>query len=361
MIRNSIYILLLTVSIFACKKGEDTSVSNEFDKSAFLINAADNVIVPAYENALSTSKELQIAANTFTLDGSLSNLENLKEKWQLAFLAWQGASPFNFGPAENGSLRSILEDIATFPINASKTEAYILKGDAGLNNFDRDTRGFSGVDYLINNGTEQDVLSSFNLNRRDYLNAVVSDIVFRIENVTSLWKGDYRASFVTNTSTSAGGSISTYYNQFVISYEGNKRYKLAFPAGLGAGQSYPQPELLEAHYGQFSLELVKAHFIAIENIWYGKSLNGSKGTGFDDFLDAVEGGPELKTQTINSLANVWEKINEIPQGSLVQTLNLDASTVIATVEEMQKHTRYFKSDLSTKIGIAITFSDGDGD
>lgn len=361
MIKNSLYVLLLTIGIFACKKSEDTSVNDEFDKSAFLINAADNIIVPSYENALSTAKELQAATVTFTSESSQTNLTNLRSKWKMAFIAWQSASPFNFGPAEDNSLRSIHEDIATFPVNSEKTDAYISVGDYSLMNYDRDTRGFSGLDYLINSGVDSDVIESFDDNKKNYLTAVVNDIVDRIENVTTLWKGDYRASFVENTSTSAGSSISLYYNQFVISYEGNKTYKLALPAGLGAGQSSVEPTLLEAYYGQISLELIKAHFGAIEKVWYGKSSDGSDGIGFDDFLEAVDGGAEVKSQTVASISNVWEKINAIPQGSLVETLNADPSTVISTVEEMQKHTRYFKSDLTTKIGVAITFSDGDGD
>ena len=361
MNRNSIYIILLMVGVFACKKSEDSAVNNDFDKSAFLTNAADNVIVPAYEIALSTSKELQTATATFTSETSQTNLMNLRAKWRSAFITWQGASPFNFGPAEDNSLRSIHEDIATFPVNSEKIDSYITAGDYSLMNYDRDTRGFSGVDYLINSGVDADVIESFDDNKKNFLTAVVNDIVVRIENVTTLWRGDYRASFVENTSTSAGSSISLYYNQFVISYEGSKTYKLALPAGLGAGQSAVEPDLLEAYYGEISLELIKAHFGAIENVWYGKSSDGTDGVGFDDFLEAVDGGAEVKSQTVASISNVWEKINAIPQGSLAETLSVDPSTVISTVEEMQKHTRYFKSDLTTKIGVAITFSDGDGD
>jgi uncharacterized protein len=36
-------------------------------------------------------------------------------------------------------------------------------------------------------------------------------------------------------------------------------------------------------------------------------------------------------------------------------------TVDALHTELQKHTRFFKSDMSSLLGIAITFSSGDGD
>ena len=358
---NWYYLVLILIAVSSCKDKEDTAIGTDFDKSAFLTNAADNIIVPAYEEALSKAEELKAATASFDANVTDASLTNLQEKWKLAFIAWQGASPFNFGPAENGSFKTIHEDIATFPINATLIEQYISAADNSLDNFDRDSRGFAGIDYMINKGTNTEVLASFDANRRAYLTAVVKDIVDRIENVHTLWTGSYRDEFVSNTTTSAGGSISKYYNQFLISYEGNKSYKLALPTGLGAGQTSVQPELLEAYYGEISLELVKAHFTVIENIWYGKSASGTNGSGFDDYLDAVAGGSELKEQTITSLANVWAKINAIPLGSLTSTLNSDPSTVETTVEEMQKHTRYFKSDLSTKIGIAVTFSDGDGD
>jgi len=360
MIKNSISIILLTIGIFACKKSEDSTVSSSFDHTAFLVNAADNIIVPSYSNALASVKDLETATASFSSDPTDVNLENVQTKWKAAFVVWQSASPFNFGPAD-GTLKSLQELIATYPINTSLTETIILGEDYSFKDFNLDTRGFSAIGYLIHNGSNEEVLASFDRNRITYLTAIVADVVTRIDEVTTAWQGAYRDVFVSNTSTSAGGSISFYYNQFVISYESSKKYKLGFPAGLGAGQSGVQPELLEAYYGEFSLELVKAHFTAIENVWYGKSSEGKNGSGFDDFLEAVDGGAELKSQTISSLQNVRTKINAIPEGSLVETLNSDPSSVTSTVEEMQKHTRYFKSDLTTKIGIAITFSDGDGD
>lgn len=357
---NWYYFVLILIAVSSCKDKEDTAVGTDFDKTAFLSNAADNIIIPAYSDALSKAKELKTATATFEAKATQTNLTNLQDKWKAAFIAWQPAAPFNFGPAENGSFKTIHEDIATFPVNESLIEQYITAADYTLDNFDRDTRGFVGVDYLINKGTDTEVLASFNTNRKAYLVAIVNDIVNRIENVNTLWNGSYRDEFVGNTTTSAGGSISLYYNQFLISYEGSKTYKLALPAGLGAGQTSVQPELQESYYGDISLEIVKAHFTVIENMWYGNSSSGTEGSGFDDYLDAVDGN-ELKEQTITSIANVWAKINAIPTGSLTTTLNADPSTVEAAVEAMQKHTRYFKSDLSAKIGIAVTFSDGDGD
>jgi len=360
MIKNTLCILLITLGIFACKKSEDSTVSNEFDDSAFLSNAADNLIVPAYVNALESAKELQTASNNFTANSTDANLVILQTKWKEAFLSWQIASPYNFGPAE-GTSKNIMEFIATFPIDITLTESIISAKDYSFNDFNVDTRGFATVGYLVNNGTNTELIASFDSYRKAYLSAVITDIVDRLSIVTSTWQSTYRDVFVANTGTATGGSISDYYNQFLISYEGNKNYKLAFPAGLGAGQSGVQPHLVEAYYGGFSLDLAETHLQAIENIWYGNSTDGTIGIGFDDFLETVEGGEELKTQTISSLENVWVKMNAIPKSSLVETLNSDPMTVISTVEEMQKHTRYFKSDLSTKIGVAVTYSDGDGD
>lgn len=345
----------------SCKKKDPVvDEDQQFDVGAFLLNAADNVIVPAYDKASSEAQNFQSAVYNFTADPSEENLLLLQSEWKEAFIAWQGAVPFNFGPAEDGSFKTIQEDINIYPVNTDKIEGYVNSGDNSLDNFDRDTRGFSGVDYLINKGTSIEVVNSFDTNRKAYLEAIAADIVTRIENVRTLWKESYRDEFVGNTSTSAGSSISYYYNNFVISYEGIKTYKLALPAGMGVGQSDVAPELLEAYYGEVSLDLVKANMTSVENIWYGKSSSGLDGIGFDDFLLTVD-GTVLKSATITSLDNVWSKVNAIPEGSMIETLNKDPATVKEAVYEMQKHTRYFKSDLSAKIGVAITFSDGDGD
>ncbi|MDB4834970.1 imelysin family protein [Cyclobacteriaceae bacterium] len=359
--RKVLYLAVISLLAFSCKPdGDSTSGAERLNVEAFLLNAADNLIIPAYQQVDNDVQDLVTAVNTFTADLSEANLIALRTSWQTAMLSWQAAAPYNFGPAEDNSFRTILEDIATFPINSTKVEQYIAAGDTSMNNFDRDSRGFSSLDYLLNKGTNADVIASYDDNRKAYLRSVVRDISSRISHVKTTWETSYRDQFVSNTATSAGSSISFYYNEFVKSFEFIKKYKLALPAGQQIGQSTPDPTLLEVYYDDdFALELLKKHLTVVENIWYSRTESGNDGIGLDDLCLSQDGGQALHDNTVTSMAQVWQSVNALT--NLKSDIENNLPLVVTSVEMFQRHTRYYKSDLSILLGISITFSDGDGD
>ena len=65
---------------------------------------------------------------------------------------------------------------------------------------------------------------------------------------------------------------------------------------------------------------------------------------------------------VDYLSVIKEKFNAIPRtNSLAYLMDNEPETVEEFRLELQKHTRFFKSDMSSVLGIAITFSSGDGD
>jgi predicted lipoprotein len=106
---------------------------------------------------------------------------------------------------------------------------------------------------------------------------------------------------------------------------------------------------------------MKAHFQGVTDYWKGTSFDGkSSGQGFRSYLNAVESGPALVTSTET-------QVNAV-QTSLLQ-VNGQANALFAAADpklealntELQKLTRYYKSDMSSILGIAITFASNDGD
>jgi predicted lipoprotein len=100
------------------------------------------------------------------------------------------------------------------------------------------------------------------------------------------------------------------------------------------------------------------------NIWNGTGADGTDYTGFKEYLAEVAGGPELIAATEQQLAVIQTALNAIPETPPLsaQIASDDAMTKAVTLhDELQKNTRYFKSDMSSRLGIAITYSSGDGD
>ncbi len=343
--------------------GNGGTTPNNFDRAAMLEHYADFVIRPAYEKLQSDYGAFTAELSNLQSNLNVANLTSAQNRWQTAFLSWQDANAFNFGPAgEAGLTKDLVEEIGTFPVSREKMENLIAAGDTSLNNFDRDTRGFLAIEYLLfgNGESPEAVVTELQgSNRMAYLRAVGNHLGEQIERVLSEWQG-YRSEFVAADGTDVGSSTSLLYNSFVRSYESIKNFKVGLPAGKRPGQTQTEPELVEAFYSGLSLPAIQAHLAAIERIYYGTGEEESP--GFYEYLQTVEGGPELIASTEAQWANVLAALADVPTDQPFYQLVADEHPSVDNLHtELQKHTRFFKSDMSSLLGIAITFSSGDGD
>lgn len=332
-----------------------------FDRPAFLAFMADAQIVPAYEAAADALGNLETAILAFTTNPDGATLAQAQEQWLLANLAWQDAQMFNFGPAEN-SFGTLAEDLGTFPADTTRIEQLIAAGDTSLANFDRDTRGFAGADYLLHQGEEAYRLAGFQQDplRRAYLRAVTRDLRERLQNVLDEWSS-YRSEFIANDGSDAGSSVSLLYNNFVGSFEALKNFKVGLPAGKRPGQVAAEPNLVEAPYSGTSLPLLIRHFERVVDLWEGIPMAGNTRLGWRDYLESVVGGDALIAATREQIQAVETAIAAMPFESLSQAIENEAPQVEALHTELQKLTRFFKSDMSSLLGISITYDSGDGD
>lgn len=355
-------IFALLLSIGACGDKNKPS-GNNFDRRAMLTHYAEKMIVPAYSDAREQVALLEQEWQLFEVDPTELRLWNVQQRWFTAYSAFLKVSAFNFGPAaEAGLKKSLAEELATFPVSSTKIENYISANDTTFNNFDRDTRGFLALDYLWFRADAATLVAELrdDANRRLYVSAVLRHLRESLQSVVSAYTL-YQYEFPNNNGTDAGSSTSALYNEFVKSFEVAKNFKVGLPAGKRSGQTQAEPQKVEAYYSARSLELLKIHLFVLEDIYYGRAP-GNDGVGFKEYLDAVAGGPDLVSATEGQWAQVKAILATIPTDrSFAQLIVENDSRVDALHTELQKMTRFWKSDMSSLLGIAITYSSGDGD
>jgi predicted lipoprotein len=358
--------LTLLLVLPACDK-KSPGPTDTFDRQAMLNSYAISLIVPAYNDLHSRTEGLQTSIAAFNLFTTKEALALLQNSWVMAYTNWQYANAYNFGPAgEAGLSKGLIEEVGTFPASESKIEAAIAAGTWNFNNFDRDARGFLALEYLIfgKNQSNDEIVAAFanSPNRRAYLADLILNILEQVGEARTAWNGSYRQQFVENAGTDVGSSTAQLYNEFVRSYESIKNFKLGLPLGIRPGQTQAEPHLVEAYYSGQSLDMMKKHLAAIEDIWLGRSKSGQQGIGFRAYLESVQGGPELITSTETQLAALKAALNAIPTSpTLAEQIAGGSPEVQALYVEFSKMTRFFKSDMSSLLGIAITYSSGDGD
>jgi uncharacterized protein len=362
---SMVLVLGIMAGLISCNENKETSDDNRFDREEMLENFSENLIIPAYTDLNEKLATLLSNTSDFVQNPNANSLGTLQNAWEAAYLSWQFANAFNFGPAgEQGLRKALLEEVGTFPVSIEKIENAIT-GTPNFNDFNRDARGFLAVEYLIFgiNQTSAELVEAFSEeSRRNFLLGAVTDIERRVKEVLTSWNNGYAAEFTRNAGTDVGSSTSMFYNEFVKSFESIKNFKLGLPLGRRPGQTQAEPQLVEAFYSGKSLTMLSVHLTAIENIWYGRSNDGKDGTGFREYLESVEGGDALVAATELQMLEVKAALAAVPSNpTLANQIQNAPQPADRLHTELQRHTRFYKSDMSSLLGIAITFSSGDGD
>ncbi|AWV97756.1 imelysin family protein [Arcticibacterium luteifluviistationis] len=334
--------------LLSCSKSTDPVLVDTFDRKAFLENYADSYIIPGFQTLSTQTTLLNTTINDLSLN---SDLSSAKQNWKVAYEAFLHVTLYNIGPAEEQVLtKSLVEEVATFPINTEALSTAITSGNYQVGSVARDLRGFLALEYLLFSEDAQGSDAWLAV-----VKAIAQDINERVADVNSAWP-TFRETFVNNNGTSAGSSTSAIYNEFLKSFEALKNFKLGLPLGLRPGQTEALPGNVESPYSENNLLFSNTHFQVLKSFWEGNS-----GLGFREYLLTVEGGEALVNSTelqIKEVETAFLNVNETD----FEASQLDGNqNLIALHTELQKLTRFFKSEMSSLLGIAITFSSGDGD
>ena len=347
--------MLLSLN-FACTSSNlEVEKPQLFDRKDMMRHYADDLIIPAFNDLKTNVDALQQAAEILATQPTLANLSILQSAWTKSHLALQAANAYNFGPAgETGDRMRMIQEIGTFPISVLKIETNIAKGLPVPNDTNYNARGLLAIEYLIfdDKGDNQRILDGLiTASRQVYLRKQIANLKDHVDGVVTGW-ATYRETFINDEGTAAGSSISNLYNEFLRSYQALETTKVSGPLTAPAGQTPPSP--VEAYYSGQSLDFLRAHFAALENIWRGRDARAD-GPGFDDYLKTVAGGPA-------SVINIEAQLTAISQvladldgaSSLTKQIQTNPTKVQKLQTELQKGSRLFKEDMSSLLGLAVT-------
>ncbi len=363
-------LLLGIITAFSsCTSNTGSDDTSNFDRSAMLQNYSSNIIIPAYHALDDSLTNLQNSATTFSEAPTAQNLQALQQDLKNTRLAWQHANLFQFGPAEMQVLRS---SVNTYPTDTDKINANIESGDYNLGTLDnQDAAGFPALGYLLHGtgDTEAEIIAQYTTesnaqNRMTYLLDNVSFIHDKVEAVTNEWSengGDYEATFLSedNAGTDVGSSIGMLVNALVLHYEQFLRDgKIGIPSGVRSA-GIPRPTATEAYYGGYSLELAIANQQAFWRLFQGTGLDNADGLGLEENLEAL-GSNELADQINTDIEASIAALNTLSD-PLSDQIDSNNDPVLNAFEEMQQVVALVKADMTSVLGVTITFQDNDGD
>ena len=360
------------ILVQSCKKSSDNQTAgagngSSFDRKAMLVNLSTNLIIPGYTSFQAATVNLSAAVSAFNSSPDNGKLVAAQAAFQVAYQQWQSVSVYEFGPAMDQSLRV---NMNTFPASVAQINANVSSGTYNpLLLANLAAKGFPAIDYLLfGTGTDNNSIllayttDSQAANRKVYLAALASEIKTKASAVLTAWNGGYNTTFVNATGTDIGSSTGQMVNQLVYDYETLKNFEIGIPAGIQSmGTVFS--EKVQACYSKISVQLALLHIQALQNVYLGKSAQGD-GLGLDDYLlqdnaKYSNGNPlndVIKAQFTTAIAKLQALTDP-----LANQLKTNPAAVTAAYTELQKLTVLLKTDMTSSLGILITYGDNDGD
>ena len=349
---------------------EELIVSPEsYDKAGMLTNISNNYIIPAYSTYKVETESLKDLTSTFVAAPTIQNLENLRNQWQIGLLTWQEVAFLEFGPAEGISLRG--------QTNVYPTDTTVINDNIALGTFNLQlpanfsAKGFQALDFLLYRpGYSNQELVTFysnNSGARNYLLEVATELFDNANYVLVQWESSYSTSFINNNeSNSQGSSVSNILNSLSLHYESFVRKgKIGLPAGAFNGFSQaPMPDHTEAFYSGSSLPYAVREMQAISKYIKGYSYEGNTNSeGLDDYLiylSAQYNGEDLSTFIENQINTIISNLNGL-NDPLSNEVLVNSQEVSSVYQSMQMLVPSIKVEMTSALGVLITYQDTDGD
>lgn len=356
ILRSGIFLLTTATLITSCKEDDKP----EFDRKAMLTNMASAVIIPAYETLNASLALFYTKAVDFTNNPNTTTLSDLRVQYIITNKDYQRCAMYSFGPALDYGIKGAFN---TFPADTQKIEDNIAVGVYSLGSVANTTAiGFPAIDYLLYFGSEAAIISKFSTApgsglRKIYLTDLITKMKNEFQPVLNQWNGSYKTTFINADGNDVASSCSYLLNEFVKDLELVKNAKVGIPAGQFTGGA-TMPEYVEGYYSGLSNTFGYESLVGLETCFTGGS-----GSGFDDYIRDVESDDltnSLADNIITQFGVCKTKMNALAN-PLSNTIGSDFSSVNDVYLELKKLVVYCKTDMTSMLGILITYQDNDGD
>lgn len=361
-----LFSFLLTLAGCSFPTGRATS----FDRRAMLRDMTTNAILPLHEQFAAEAARLQEAAQAFRATPSAEALDTLQARWRSTAEAWNRVELFEIGPVREARLHN---EIEKWPPNEEFIEEFIageaLLDEAFVAGSGSTSKGLPAIEYLLFDaeGGNARILASLTdgaagARRVAYLLALTENLRGRADALLALWdkSGENYAQGFIEADTDGDdlqGSVSMMANEMVGLIEGVAQMKLADPLGLKV-YGVVQPDHVEAHRSDQGTASLLANLEG-----FRQAFTGVDGQGFDDYLDFLGAQHESGPLSAAILAQTDATIAALRaiEGPMEEALTRHPEQVRRAYDEAKALLVLIKVDMTSQLGVTVTFNDNDGD
>lgn len=367
--KKILYITTTTIAILfiGCSSNESqiNPITDGYDRKSMLVNIADNIIIPSYNNLDNKILDLKTSTDIFSQNITTENLNDLRDKWLKAYTAWQRVEMFNIGKSEE---IFYIRKMNTYPTDVPRIEANIESSSYDLvnqsNNYD--AQGFPALDYMLYglNGDSMLVLDKYTSNNGYKYMSYLADLVLNIQQNTNLIKeywNSNRDAFVNSDGNTATSSLNLLTNDFIYYYEkGLRANKIGIPAGRFSSSILPNK--VEAYFRKdVSKKLALEAINACHNFFIGKAFSSDQtGESLRTYINYIDKNNTLSNNIISKLENAREKIETL-NNNFVEQIETNNMEMLYTYDAVQEVVIELKTEMLFSLNISVDYIDADGD
>lgn len=362
---KKIYIAALAAGLMlvqACKPKEANPLDN-YNRGKMLSDMYTNAIQPLHAAFVTEATSFNDLAQAFAVAPTLQNLQVLQQQWIATQQAWQTCEPINVGDVRESFINT---KINSWPANTGFIEGFIAGSDelneAFIHSKGTTSKGLPTLEYLLFGSDNTTVLQQLTgtPRRMQYLTAVAADLNTNAIAIKDQWLS-YESGFTGSTGLAIDGSTNLLVNALLEYEEFIKNDKVGAPLGKKTN-NIAQPGSVESALSNTSIPHILHNLDGIDAMLNG-TYTGDSGNGLYTYLDAVdpmENGTKLSDRIKGQIVLCRNAANTI-NGTLEEAVVNNPTQVDALYLEMKKLTVLLKVDMTSILGVTVTFTDNDGD
>ncbi len=356
--RNSVLVIsILALTIASCETDSPNGNTDSFNRKEVVENMTNNLILPSYSDLNTEMREFVGAWNTYKTSGSSQDLENLRSEFEDAYIAWQEAALWSFGPAEDEGLLTVMN---IYPVDTQQVEIN-LQGSFDLNSISNfDAQGFPALEYLL----YRDHNDLSDANTASYFDAVLNRMMSKTTAVENAWNNGYSETFINAEGTDRGSAMGLLFNYTLLPYmEVHQREaKFGIPGGQRTGTAAPSK--VEARFARtLSKELAFSAFQSYRRAWLGLGhIDHNAGPSLIDYVKFIDdrNGTSLSGKVQSQLDDIQLAIEGLDDDFYSIAQN-DPQQLNNVWTKYQMLVFTVKTEVSSALNVTISYVDSDGD
>lgn len=325
---------LLTVSLYACKKGDSSAPAEDFatTKQKALTDFVDVVAVPQYNDLAAKAAKLNTAITTLNTNATDQNLAAAKTAWLELRTVWEQCEGFIFGPVDEDEYDPQMD---TWPTDFAQMDSLVNTSfaftQANMEGVTRSLRGFHPLEYILFGDHGNRTAAGINARQREYMVVLAADVLKNCTALADSWAisgGNYG----TLVKTAGYGSAKYASRREMFQTIADGLAVICEEVGTGKMEEpfiSQDPKTVESPYSGNSIPDFKNNIIGLENVYLCR-YKSTTGRSLSSVVAANNQALDNKIRTqitaaINSFDNITLPFEQAIFTQHTQILNAQAA------------------------------------